>query len=376
MINPFRTMDQSIGVLKLLSSSVEVVQTCSFPALVGALWYGLRRSWLRVPNAAVIAALLFWAFSASYIDGQYPAWAYGGKIILTELKDGDTPVNLRESYRMYGRHAEQRNLPEMSFIHHAFRSEADARAWLHSSKRPRVLLRGKADWPRAVLSPDARDYYSGETPVVNSDVRAQAAKLGIDIDRDAALITLPDLGLTLATQITPEEFRSPSEPQFLSHEFLGQLASGIGIPLRLPTKGESSVNDAVQNAKRRDILLVTATLEGHWKSFAPLAAGSFFVGTHDLLTAGLERSTLLCSYDAFLRGTKRADNKQDAELFAAISNNKGVARIALAYRDKDFIKAERAFRRAAVITDGDGQPVLGAKLALLNLHLLEQSGLI
>ncbi len=356
--------------------AVEDLQTLVFPIIAISVLYLPRNTQFRIPLAAFGCAIFLWLGSALEVRGFMPVRSSGQGVFLANLEGDSERYYSRERLRLYNLIAKAYDLPHMTMVHRRFSTPVGAHNWLNKQRKGIVLLFGGQKWTQGVFKSEGWQYL--QSPIHNLEgfelpnpVIEEIHKLKINLRDDAFVVSNEDLEMPLFLQVTPERFQLPSIPGELFNRFLAWLSGG----LREKLYGMSQ--SVEEKSMRRDYFNEAASVVGPWLSNAPRGLGKFFVASDDTVNAlAKEPSLFRCALKQFREGAAFATIQEAPEINAAIFNNAGVAMLLQATERKHFAKASQWLWHAAITVDSNGQPVLGAKLAMLNVIMLDRAGLL
>lgn len=340
-----------------------------------------RLSW--VPLTIILAC---WLTAAIHVRGYFPHQLGRSTVYLARLNNDKSELKARELYRTYNEVANAYSLPLMSMVQREFTSLDEARSWLDARPTAAFLVLGEPNWLRVLLQ---HRVSLVEPVVVNSPVlsegvsssgehalRTEAVYYGIDLEAQAAVVRSNGSDLALVITRTPDSIRLPAEPSDLARHYLGWLAKGLDKPSATNPSAETL---ELQRAQRDDAFSSAANIRGQWRTFAPVSLARFFRGQL-ALGAGLsggrtEYGEVRCAVKHLAQAKKALQVKFDPELYSAILNNLGVSLITMNHEAATITDARRALAVASTVTEATGVPTYSARLALLNLLMLDRAGL-
>jgi hypothetical protein len=364
----------AIWALRGTGLRVEDLQTALFPLVVLCVWRlpKSRRSGLPAP---VLAALLcVWAVSALSVRGFLPDVMLREGVYLSRLDGDPSGLITRGLLWSYNRHAEEISGARMNMVERRLPSDADAAEWLKSRKRALAALRGSAGWMRLVFPPGSEIFRtdgSDRARELPLGIREVAESYGIADDENIRFVRHENVPVPLALVLFPEAVTLPAEPVELAREYLASLSEGL---IRIRGVEPPDVRDL-----QRASFLNAAAVDGRWKTNAPRALARLAAANVDLLAAleepEPEQGLLGCARYNFFSAVGSVQLRYAPEVASAIFNNIAVAIMVDAYSRKD-LRDVRDFLLTAARADAGGQPMRGAKAAIVNLILLDRSGLL
>ncbi len=371
--------------------SIEAVQTILFPLVLLAFWRAPIAAAYRIPPVALLAAFGCWTFASLNIRGYLPGIFPRERIVLGELDADDGELGSRDLLRRYNVIAQAYSLPRMEVLRRRFGGKEEARDWLKNRSDVRLLLTGTPEWltvffsqirlelPGSVLLP-------GDFP---PELVAEANVWKVPLDDTVRVVRIPEAETAVVLALVPEWLTLPGEPSELSRHYLGWLGESIGKAGDRPRAfgdrrgalGASGDFGRIQlQAFREDALAQSCLMLGSWKSPEPIALARLLSGTYQLAAALAETSAnsdeLLAAFSTLHGAQKTLRRERQPVLLSLLRNNSAVARVFLAQKEEDTARARRELLAASTYTDPDGRPTLGARIAMLNIVLLEQAGLI
>lgn len=372
--------------------SIELAQTIFFPLFLLCLWRLPRSKAFHLPSGLVFASLACWGVSGLHVRGYLPDLFSTEHITMSRLvNDVSDDKNSREFFRRYRTIARAYSLPSMELLARRFADAGDAQKWIDSKKNVSLVLGGNAEWLDVSFS-TAEFHLPGEPK--DSLLRAEVAKLAKDwnivFERDhISLIQPPGSPTPVLFAMLPKTLSLPSEPSELTLHFLAWLARSLSAN----TEQASAFGDAStelgrsesfrqlrENAFREDAIVQMTKMLGSWKSPAPLSLSRLILGTFQLseTLAEISSSNLntIAAASELNAAQKMLRTERYPELISIVRNNFGVARSFVAETDEEFMKSRKEFLGTATITGDDGQPTVGARVAMINLILLERAGML
>ena len=382
-----------LGVLLLVASVAvyrgeaerEDMQALLFPFVLLLIWRMPKVAALRVPPVLLLGAGAFWLLGSLNVRGYLPSVFSTPGVYLAKV-DGDTSdLEARAFERRYRDVARTYSLPALEMVHRRFDSAAEASAWLNSRELGASLLAGNQRALRLYLSPKAGEQLAaGEavTPLSN-EAHAEARKLELPLDGRVRGLRLAASDLVLAVGVIPEFVSLPNHAPELVQHYVGWLSRALRIDLLTVEEG-SLTDDSHQEllALQRDALNEAMMVEGAWSSYTPTGFAQMMVATGYLLQAsasdvdGYQSGVLQLVRVAYARSKRLMRVKFDPEAYAVLLNNDAVVRILQSESEGERRDVRRLLWEAASIRDAKGGVVLGAKLALLNLVLMERKGIV
>lgn len=399
--HPFRGLRRSVLLVLLLTSAVlsvaarhgfelELVQTAAFPVFAVMTFLLFRNSQVRPPTGLFALSLCCWGWGALNIRGHLPD-LIDDRIVTLAIPDGGFGENAdRQLLRRYNVIAQAYRLPKMTIRLRSFAGTAAAQQWLNGRSETRMLVvPAGEEWLTVVFPanlrlgpPRTQMWETALDASVVARLREQSALYQVDLSERVEVLTQAGLGSPLVLAISPDSIAVPTEPSELTRHYLGWIARGISETpdrLRTPPDAPPPPDPTVAAYEfHQDALSQTLMMLGAWHSPTPLSLGRFFFANVNLLetvtqhgATPLRFATILGEYYSSLKLLRRG---YDDELEALVRNNAGVARMLAADTDDQRRAAQREFAIAAAIAGKDGNPVLGARLAMLNLTMLTAGG--
>ncbi len=339
---------------------VEDLQTISFLLVLLVSWRLASVIGVRIPPMVIALIIGVYALSALHLRGLMPDALLAQGLYLGRLEDDAGLSRTREFYRKYNQRAEFGGYPPMRLLQRSFLDDKESLGWRNRHPSLFALIHGTPDWVHVMPSPlSAITKFEGARADLLLSKQAESYRLESE---DGVTVPVSDLGISLLL-VSPEYVLLPTDPMDVSHDFLGLLSAALAKS---------------NEAEKRDALMVAALLEGHWKTFAPRAAAYLLAGALDLslyaANAAEESARLECAENNFLKAESLVQKRFSPQIEAVALNNLGVA-LAFRAQKKDDWKGVRAYFLKASTIFADGRPVRGASAALVNLIMLERSGM-
>lgn len=362
----------------------EDLQTLLFPLMLITVLKVPKAELLRFPRWVFFVAAVCWALGALHVRAYAPSIINGHGIYISRLDEGSQSLLHRELYRRVNEISKRLDLPPAYLVQQRFESDDPARSWLRSHPEALFVARGTNDWIRLVFNP-LRSIAAGAADPSPDFLRSAAERAGIgDVDQFAHARVEWIEEPFLVGQL-PEFLLVPGQPPELGRHFLSWLGKGLLDEKHLERYLPNNLTDSQRRerlvAERKAALLAAGGIEGLWKSSAPRGTALSLAATLELLDAvrpgePVEERGLHCAQVGFRNSAALARHDDVPQIAAITFNNIAVARIFAGYRDSDFVKAYKWLSIAAGLRGKDGEPTLGAKLALVNLEMLWRSGLL
>lgn len=166
--------------------------------------------------------------------------------------------------------------------------------------------------------------------------------------------------------VAPEQIALSAQPLDVTAQYIAWMSYGLGL-LQHPAL------DSLQRVRAEDAFLVARRLRGFSGMTSPTAAASLLVGVSRLLPrTEIEPQTVRESAKDFIRAKKLSRKEFDPEIHALALNNLAVAQLNSKFSPKSLKAIRRLLHSASLLRSKDGRPVLGARIALVNLSLLER----
>jgi len=376
-------------IAQRFAAPIDSLQTWTFPIFLALFWGLSRNKAYRPPLPLFGCALVCWGFAALNVRGYLSLFQLHDRVVLAPLADDRDGAEARELYRRYNVIASAYGLPKMDLLVRDLSDASRAKEWLVGNRSVDLLVRGTKEWLLVGFSNVALEIAgamrSSEAP---PEFRSEAAKWKIPLNDSVRIIHAEGVPTPLLLALVPDELPLPSAPSELSRHYLGWLARAIGEKTSVREFGNPKLalgsNPDFEKLRvgafREDALAQMTMMLGSWKSPQPIALARLLLGTYELSGALNEISANPESlYNAIstLQQAQRLLRKEvHPELTSLIRNNAAIARVFEAESDDDFSKARHEFITTAQIVDSNGVPTLGARMAMFNMMLLEQSGLM
>ncbi|MCB0345929.1 MAG: hypothetical protein KDD66_12490 [Bdellovibrionales bacterium] len=362
----------------------EDLQTVLFPLMLIVLLKLPNSTSLRPPRAVIVLALTFWMLGALHVRAYAPSLINGHGVYLSRVNSaGESPED-RELYRRLNEIARLNDLPSTYLVQQHFSSDDEARSWLESHDEALFVATGSSEWVRVIMDPERIIPFSTKPDLPEFFTKA-AKRAGLPRVDALPIVRTPWLEEPFVLGTVPEYLQVPGRPPELGQHFLAWFAEGLQRDPQLKEQlsepvAESEMTEQLRGMKKA-ALFAAAGIEGKWLTSTPLGVPLSLAATHELLSAFdlpgiLQEKALHCAQVSFNHSAAVARDDDVPHIAAIAFNNIAVARIYAGYRDSDFARAHHWLSAAAGMHNRDGSPVLGAKLALVNLEMLWRSGLI
>ncbi len=363
----------------------EDMQAALFPFVLLLIWRMPQSAALRVPPSLLLGAAALWLVGGLNVRGYLPSLLSTPGVYLAKVEGDTSDLEARAFERRYRDVSRTYSLPTLELVHRRFAGVKDASAWLSSRDQGVALLAGNQRVLRLYLSPEAGEQLAiGEaiTPLSN-EAHAEARKLQLPLDGRVRGVRLPASDLVLAVGVIPELVDLPSHAPELVQHYVGWIARALRLDL-LTSEDNSVTDDSHQEtlALQRDALNEAVMVEGAWSSYTPTGFAQMLIATSYLLQAstlesdGYQPGVLTVVRNSYARSKRLMRQKFDPHAYAVLLNNDAVVRILQSESDGERKDVRRLLWQAAAIRDAEGRAVLGAKLALLNLLLMERRGIV
>ena len=358
---------------------LNTLQSWAFPfiLLLSLVW---GRKLLHLPIWIPLCAAFGWLCSLSY---QHLAMASVNELRLTMTPAPDDPLGIRgralERYSLM--FAQLFDLAVPQHVEEQFESSSRAVDVARAQRDARLLVVAQGGNWDLVFGTGARIRPCLLEQRVCEKLISQAKIYGIDSEREIAFVDPLGSETPLALVMRPEIVHVPAEPVELSAKYLEWTTTALQYAISSKPLPNSIVTEAgdrfeLQEAATKDALSEASQIQGVWKSFSPLAAASAMLGSFRLSERGpLPACVLKDSISDLSRALRLARREYDPETFAMIFNNLAVARLyetdAQMSGEKNIQLLENQLVQAMSFKNEKGQPLLGARAALLNLALLK-----
>lgn len=346
------------------------VQSWAFPILLFALSLWGRRI-LKLPLWIPAVAFLGWMSTLAY---QRIALASGNELRLTITAAPHDPLGVRGRAleRYSAMIAQLFDLPLPQHLDTVVPTARGAKDSVASVNDNRLLVVAQNEnWDlRIGRGAKLRRCRFGATRCeALSDL---ARRFQVIAENEAYFVEPPASEYPLMMVLRPEVVHFPAEPVDLSAQSLEWITNGLQFAAGLRRLPAPQLTNEVMT---EDAFEIASSIQGVWKSFTPLGAASAMLGTFRLIESDApSRSTLGDSVSDLQRAMRLARRQYDPELFAMILNNLAISRL----YEAEFVTAgtrvqrsmEMQLEEASGFVDAEGRPVLGARVALLNLAIL------
>lgn len=359
---------------------MESFQFVVFPIVLVIVWRLPKESQSRLPTPLLLLAFLLWVSVRSY--GYVTDRLNGHAVLLAHFKKDSGGVEAQHFYRRYTEISRTYELLPMHLLHRGFDNDREAREYLAQTESSPFLMYGPTSWFRLVFT-ESVSGYTDEYPLLARpseipEYFSNAAKeFGIALNRDVVVVELNSLDVPFAVAYQPEVIGVPGEPAELTRHSVAWLSKGL--ELFDPTPGESIGEERLvgRRAKRFNAFYEASHVAGSWRTQVLLGLSHYFLGTMDLLDAldreGTELMPIESALSSFKKAAGLAIQGSDPEVFSAIFNNAAVAQIAKGGSPENVKKARSWLKLALTTQFHTGEPVLGARAAMLNLISLDQA---
>ena len=317
--------------------------------------------------------------------GYLPSLFTTPGVYLAKVEGDTSDLEARAFERRYRDVSRTYSLPTLEMVHRRFDGADDASKWLNSRELGVSLLAGNQRALRLYLAPKAGEQLAvGEVSApLSNEAHAEARKLQLVLDGRVRGLRLPASDLVLGVGVIPEFVSLPNHAPELVQHYVGWLSRALRVDLLTFEEG-SLTDDSHQGllALQRDALNEAMMVEGAWSSYTPTGFAQMMVATGYLLQAtssevdGYQSGVLQLVRTAYARSKRLMRLKFDPEAYAVLLNNDAVVRILQSESDGERRDVRKLLWQAAGIRDAKGGAVLGAKLAILNLVLMERKGIV
>ena len=382
-----------LGVLLLGASAAisggavdrEDAQTVLFPFVLLLVWQLPRLPVLRVPSVLLSAAAAFWLVGTLNVRGYLPSLFSTPGIYLAKIEGDTSDLEARAFERRYRDVSRTYSLPGLELVHRRFDGAGDATRWLTTREQGVALLSGNQRALRLYLSPKAGEQLAVGEPIaaLSNEMHAEARKLGLKMDGRVRGARLASSDIVMAVGVIPESIELPNQAPELVRHYVGWMARALRVDL-LTLEESPLTNDSHQEvlALQRDALNEAMMVEGAWTSYTPTGFAQMLVATGYLLQSaraesdGYQEGVLKLVRAAYSRSKRLIRQRYAPDIYAMVLNNDAVVRLLQSESDGQRKDVRRMLWQAAAIKDANGGVVLGAKLAYLNLLLLERKGVL
>lgn len=375
-------------------SALEELQLYLFLPIVLLFYFSFRRfKHIALPFKLCLLMALVGLLAAASIRGLISFSGGRGRLLIADLGLGIDDKSYRELVNRQKEIAKAYNLPLPEVLLRHFSSSEEAVLWHDSTHPAAVLLSGNADWYRVNIPGSGFSLLrqlSQQQTKEPSLSKAELAAWGLSAAQPLEELTLPGYPSSLLLVYAPESLGLPAEPKELARHYLAWLSAATLAPLE--TKGDFAASLSAGNlskelkpqlalARMEDAWSQAENLTGQWKTpepllFARVALSNIYLQQY-IRNFSAANSAALDYIVSDLSRSLRMLRKADAlELQAVIRNSLALTRVLQAKEEEDFVKARREFLQAAALTNSQGRPTLGAKVALFNLRQLEKDGVL
>lgn len=361
---------------------LEHVQIVLFPFIAIALLFVPRRDECKMPKIFIICAL---------IAGTVTSGIYYSKISLLPIRNhvvfggfsGDVEaLQERRFVRRYEQIAQVYNAPSATMVPFTFEENDHALRWLHNQKDVRLLVYGDMSWGRLALSTWIPDEVNGVGFVENYPewIIEASQRYKLDLNLQVVGVRSRNFFLPMLLVRVPEEVNVSKEPPELFLHVLGFIARGLMSDMNLDSDVLQIESNDIQGS---DLLSMrvgafrdATHVFGPWRSNSLLGLSEFLLGTFTTYGAILSESepaSFACAIKAFRRAAGYIQTSHDSHLAASIFNNVAVAQLMLSSDKQSIDKALEWLQIASKMRDRNGNVILGARVALFNIMLIERS---
>lgn len=331
-------------VLRAYGFSSTLSQTIVFPFYVLVFLFFFPGS--KMLRLVFTLPILFWIFSILHLRGYvFLPLSFSG-VHIADLEGDSSNQVAAGIYKRFNEISRTYALGDIHYLHREFESLEEASGWLSKKKNVPFLLSGSRDRLEVVLRSDLGTYFgdsnSSEDYIYESLL---SDKKGI------SYYTLPNF------------FPIAIETSELTLHFLSWLAAGLS-------------EDGSSPEIRDDALTVASSYMGQWRSLVPLAMAKLALGTRLSIENMEEKALFHCAKKNFETAASYVSRENDAEAFASIFNNAGVNLLRYAETGDDLDLAAHLFWRAVGARDKNGKYAPSAVVALRNIELMHNYGLI
>jgi hypothetical protein len=382
----------AVYIARRFSLSIELLQSCFFPLLMLLFWRLPRSASFRLPAPLVGFGLLGWAVATLNIHGYLPALRSGPVVFLSKLDNDTDEREARAFVLRYISIARAYELPRIEIVLRKFQDGEQGTQWLRSHGAGSLLLSGSAEWLSVNFPDNAMSLPStgGRVkPEYDQLLRREAERWKVNLQARNRIIVIPGLDVPVVVAVVPQSLNVSGNPTELARHYIGWLARAVGPDSGLYREfgdnqqgvgGIDSFERLQRFAFRADAVSQTTMMLGAWRSPEPISAARFLFATVSLVEALQEGSAQSQAIDAALSlyggAQKLLRKSEEPELLSLIRNNMSAARLLQDNSEDDLSKIRREFITAAEITDNNGIPTRGARLAMLNLEMLEYAGVL
>ncbi len=378
-------------ILQSFSLSIETLQTILFPVF-GFLFFRLYRGReFQLPAAFVVVAFGGWIIGGLHIRGYIPSLFSDSKVMLSSLQRDPEGKLGRELFRRYNVIARAYELPSMDILVHTFERKDYAQHWISGHEGTSLLITGDPEWlgvqfPTSVVKLGVEALPPAEIP---AEIKEIATGLRLPLDGRVILAKVSDLSVPVVLALLPDSISLPGDPSELSRHFLGWLARGIspsrGAELNYGSKDRGVGTDPEfpqlqLQAFRVDAFSQTTMMLGAWRSPEPISFARHLLGTLELLqslaSSGSGIESVYAAGDTLRSAQKTLRKERHPELYSLVMNMYNLARFLTADSEEDLSRVRREFVVLGNITDSRGNPTAGAIVAMLNLEILENAGVL
>ncbi|MFN8390660.1 MAG: hypothetical protein U0136_10255 [Bdellovibrionota bacterium] len=374
------------------SVSIECAQVLAFPFIAVAFVRLFKDRSLRLPAPLGLLAVGGWFFATLNIYGYLPSFSERPIVYLSRLDNDPEEKLARELLLRYTTISKAYSLPRMELVLRRFADNALAQSWLNDRQTSSLLISGDPNWltvtfPSKVLS--IGELEDKARPELMQLLHAEAKRLDVDLETRVRVAVIPGLDVPMAFALAPDEIVVPGEPTELARHYLGWLARALGrtsgsyqdIGDAKRGIGSSPRFDELERfAYHADAVAQTTMMLGAWRSPEPIACARFLMGTVRLFEALSEPSSMSeaieDSINIFNSSQKILRKESQPALVSLIRTNAVLATLLSNNDEEDLSRLRRDLINTASITDSSGHPTRGARLALLNLEVLEYAGVL
>ena len=377
--------------LRFAGIAIEDLQTFLFPLFLGSFLLLFRGLSSRFLGLAVAATVLIWAVGALHVRGYLGPKS--GAAYFARLNDDPTGLVGRGVMLRVNHIANTYNLSDLVPLQRMFNGRQSARRWIDQQPESPALVAGTNEIFQIFVSShfdqsiDRLLSRFRRAPLSRADeIQQLAVKYDFDTSRDGVEIALPGSDTALILVSAPEIITVPGRPVEMNRHYLAWLLNGVlrlseteaGPALRqLGLKKKDLLPDLARLPAATDAFNEASRIVGDWPTPLPMITSRFFLATLNLIEGidgRFEEGPIRQADDLYRSATGFARRELNDPVVAALWNNRAVARLLLSSEENDLREVKRWLLRAAAITDSAGNPVLGARAAMINLIMLERSG--
>ena len=378
--------------LRFAGIAIEDLQTFLFPIFLGSFLLLFRGLGSRFLGFATVFAVVFWAFGALHVRGYLGPKS--GAAYFARLKDDPTGLVGRGVMLRVNHIADTYRLSELAPLQRKFNGRQGARRWIDQQPESPALVAGTNEMFQIFVSSNFDQSIDRllsrfrRAPLTRAgEIEKLAQQYGFDTAHEGVEISIPGSDTPLILVSAPEIISVPGQPVEMNRHYLAWLLNGVmrlseteaGPALRqLGLKKKDLIPDLARLPAATDAFNEASRIVGDWPTPLPMITSRFFLATLNLIEGidgRFEDGPVKQADELYRSAAGFARRELNDPVIAALWNNRAVARLLLSTEENDVREAKRWLLRAAAVIDSSGSPVRAAKAAMVNLVLLERSGL-